>query len=169
MRNLLFLLLIVLAACNGRRNDAYSLDGPPPSTLSFEDLGSGVLTAEGAEVYEDDLSVSGNTISYYDLAVKNPSTRFKGEIGAIFGIHFRINHENYVPLEITRTWAFPQPIAMEGEEPVRSVTRSEVIYTNEPVWMYYTIEEEKEIVPGRWVLTYEYQGEVLFRKSFHMQ
>lgn len=137
---------------------------------SFEvkELSYGVLASKKTVIAndEDNKSASGNTVLQGSLEVTEKSDSIKGEIGLIFGVQFMIKHKENLPLLVERVWTFPKAITSPNGKRIKNTKRSDYVYTNQPIWMYYTIENKSEIVPGRWVIQYFYKGKEIFKKTF---
>jgi hypothetical protein len=46
---------------------------------------------------------------------------------------------------------------------------TDIIISNTPTWVYYTIENENEIIPGEWTVQYLYKGLEIYSKKFTMK
>lgn len=141
------------------------------ASLTFKELSYGVISAGGTSVVDDDddKSPSGNTVKHTKLSVSEVTDTIIGEIGAVFGVNFILqsNVNAYIP--VTRKWTFPSKIGDSSGEKVKSVSRQDVITTNSNQWMYYTLEQEYEIVKGKWMLQYFYKGQEIYKKTFILE
>ncbi len=140
-------------------------------SIAFKELSYGVISVGGTSVTEDDddKSPSGNTVSHSKMSITEKTDTITGEIGRVFGVNFVLlsNINAYFP--VTRRWTFPSKIGAPGGEQVGSVTREDGIVTNTKQWMYYTFEEDYEIVKGKWVLQYFYKNQEIYKKTFVVQ
>ncbi|MFK7756066.1 MAG: hypothetical protein AB8B53_03955 [Flavobacteriales bacterium] len=117
----------------------------------FQELTYGVLESKKAvsNYDEENKSPSGGTVMQKELSVISQTDAFKGEKELIFGVQFIVNCQNNLSIPVTRVWTFPSKIILPNGKSITELKRTDIVYTNRPMWMYYTIEDESEIVPGR--------------------
>jgi hypothetical protein len=159
---LIILLALILQGCALLKAD---------NLFNAKELSSGILKTEKTIVAEDGerRSPSGNTVLHKNLSVIKETNTFKGKKDLVFGTKFIVNHKDDIWIKVDRVWTFPKKIKMPDGRLVGSVKRTEEIKTNSPEWMYYTIESENEIIPGKWKLQYFYNGKEILKKIFIMQ
>jgi hypothetical protein len=159
---LIVLLVSILQGCSILKNN---------NTFTAKELSSGILATENTIIANDGdrKSPSGNTVLQENLRIIKETNTIKGEKDLVFGVKFIVNNKEDILISVDRVWTFPKEIKMSDGKLVRSIKRSDVIRTNSPEWMYYTIEDQNEIVPGKWTLQYFYKGKEIFKKVFVMQ
>lgn len=162
-KNYLFLaFLVLILSCSGVKFINNS---------TTEIINYGVLSSESTKINDDfdEKSVTGNTVLQKELKVIEKTDTIEGKIGQIFGINFTIKHSETKMIPVKRVWTLPKETIMLNGEPTKSITRSDYITTNTSEWMYYTIENESEIIKGKWTIQYFYMNKEVLKKEFFIK
>lgn len=136
-----------------------------------EEINYGVLSSQQTIIDDDfdEKSPSGNTVLQRKLKVVKKTDTIEGKLGLIFGVNFIMNNEENISIPVKRVWTLPTKIEMPNGDIIQSVERTDIINTNVPMWMYYTVEYPNEIVKGKWTIQYFYKNKEIYIKDFFMK
>lgn len=136
-----------------------------------EIINYGVISSKATKINNDfdEKSVTGNTVIQNGLRIIEKTDTVEGKIGLIFGVNFVINNPETKMIPVKRVWTLPKETTMLNGKSIKSITRNDFIKTNISEWMYYTIENESEIIKGKWTIQYFYKNKEILKKDFFMK
>lgn len=160
IRTTLLLSLLFFASCN---EHTHRNDEPP---YHFQEISHGIYATESTSREASTESPSGfQRFSSGVNLIKtcNVITAIKGKE---FGIQYTIESNRDTTLLVKKVWEFPDTITNNNGEKFSRLERKMYVSTNQQLFTFYSLDEDYEVIKGKWILKFFLQDHLLYQRTF---
>jgi len=141
-----------------------SFGGP---TVSFKEISYGTYHTTGVSISSKD-SPSGRSTMITNHSLIRKTDTVDAVLGETFGMEFSIIAKTKKGIKVRRVWEFPKSM-IDGRGNSFKESSSDMVYTpNVSTVTTYELEEDFEIIPGKWTIRFYYEDKLLHERTFHL-
>lgn len=117
----------------------------------------------------DPSSPSGNTVSNKGVKFLEKTNKIPAKIGSVMGGEFGFRSDYHQVIEVERVWSFPKPIVSPNGGTYKELRRTFMLSSNTKDQTYYMIEDENELVLGKWEFKIYHKGKKIYHRNFYVE
>lgn len=137
-------------------------------TIELEVLDAGIYENEfnGYQLRDNNV-VAGHTKPSHTMRLVNKTNKVKGEIGVVFGFRFKPKQSDQMSnTQVKYCGSHPPMKNKLTEVQLETECFDYIIKPNKIQWHTFVIENDWEIVPGKWSLYIEQNNKILAKRDF---
>ena len=104
----------------------------------------------------------------YKLNIIEATDTIKLHKGVQFGIEYIIEAHKTKSITLTTIWTYPSPMKNNAGKVFEKAQYHIDKYTNQYTYSNYTIEEQSEMLPGKWNIKILYKDKIILDKDFYL-
>ncbi len=104
----------------------------------------------------------------YKLNILEHTDTIKLSKGVQFGIEYILEAPSAKPITITTIWTFPKTMTNDQGKKFDLAKYNIEKYTNQYTYSNYTLEDDYEMIPGKWNIKILFNNEELLNKDFYL-
>lgn len=144
------------------------------SSISTKDFrivehGYGPAKLVGVTKRENKTSPSGNVIGSSGAEFIAKTNKIPAEIGSVLMVEYTLKSYYSNRIDLEKVWVFPDTITSPNGNKYKELRRQITVSTNQKRTHYYMIEDQNELLKGKWEFKLNYEGKNIYQRNFYVE
>lgn len=163
MRLILIFCIPLFFSCSTSKNVS------PACKINFKEIGHGV--SESNVIVRDPMSKSPTGLRSYsdDYKIIVSTDTIPGKKGSRFGVVYELQSSDDTVVTLKVEWIYPKKIVNNDGQSFRALKYKTTRSTNQETYSSYILDEDYEVVPGKWIFRLSYNKKKIYEHVFYVK